>query len=298
MTSPQFPPAGDPNVSYGVPSPIVQQPAAPFASSGPPGGRRTGLLAVGALILAAGIAAGVVMLLASGKNYEDGVQNLARAPIGCTTSLEFDESGTFTLYIETVGSIGDVRGDCPGTGTDFEYTGTVVPAVDIVLVDEEGADVDLDADETKDYDAGGSAGQSIFSVEIDEPGDYEITVTSADTDFAISIGKNPKDSADSLRTTGLIALIAGVVVGGALLFLGLRRRSTTPPPAPPYGSAPSPFDTTAPTVSMPPVVGWPTAPVPPSPGPPSPGPPSPGPVAPHVPPTAPPPPEWPAPPRT
>src|SRR5688572_8034366 len=144
MTSQQFPPAGDPHRTFVAPPPTVQQTAVPFAPSPPPAGRRTGLIAVGVLLLAAGVAAGVVMFLASGTNYDDAVQNLARAPVGCTTALEFDETGTFTVYVETQGSIGEIRGDCPGTDTDYEFSGEALPDVDIVMTDEEGGDVDLD----------------------------------------------------------------------------------------------------------------------------------------------------------
>ena len=54
MSFQQFPPAGDPNASFGAAPPVVQQPAAPFTPTGP-GGRRTGLIAAGALVLAAGV---------------------------------------------------------------------------------------------------------------------------------------------------------------------------------------------------------------------------------------------------
>ena len=40
----------------------------------------------------------------------------------------------------------------------------------------------------------------------------------------IAIGKDPKDSADTLRTNGMIAAIVGLLLGGILLLLGLRRR--------------------------------------------------------------------------
>jgi hypothetical protein len=274
----QFPPTGDPNAPFGGSPPTVQQSAVPFSPNSAPVGRRSGLIAAGALVLAAGVAAGVVMFAASGKNYDEGVQNLARAPLGCTTSLAFDKTGTFTVYIETSGSIGEVRGDCPGTDSDFEFSGDALPNVDIVLTDGGGDQVDLDDDFSKDYDAGGSVGQSIASVNIEKAGDYDITVTSNDDDFAVAIGKNPKKSADSLRTNGLVAFVAGVVLGGAMLILGLRRRTPRVPPAVPYagmppsqssqyGAAPGAY-AAGPAGPAPPAVGWPPAPAPPPPGPP------------------------------
>ncbi|MBI5090590.1 MAG: hypothetical protein HZB15_17490, partial [Actinobacteria bacterium] len=86
--------------------------------------------------------------------------------------------------------------------------------------------------------------------EIDQPGDYEITVTSSETDFAIAIGKNPKDDADSLKSSGIGALALGIELGGVMLLLGLRRRK---PPASPMGPA-APY-------GVPP---WAYAPAPPS----------------------------------
>jgi hypothetical protein len=282
MSFQQFPPAGDPGM-YGGPPPVVQQPASPFAPQPRPAGRRKGLIATGALVLAAGVVAGVVMISASGKNYDESVQNLARAPLGCTTALQFDEAGTYTVYVETVGSIGDVRGDCPNADSDYEFSGDELPDVDVTLVDEDGDEVDLDDESSKDYDAGGRVGESIATIQIDRAGDYDMTVSSDDDDFAIAVGKNPKDGADSLKTNGIIALIVGVVLGGLLLLLGLRKRSPAPPapvpPSTPYGGpaqqtwAPMPPAAPAPPFSPAPPVTWPPAappaapPVVPPPGP-------------------------------
>ena len=36
----------------------------------------------------------------------DAVKGFARAPVGCTTTLEFDTTGTFTLFVETKGTVG------------------------------------------------------------------------------------------------------------------------------------------------------------------------------------------------
>lgn len=284
MSFQQFPPAGDPNASFGATPPVVQQPAAPFAPDAP-GGRRTGLIAAGALVLAAGIATGVVMFVASGQHYDEAVQNLARAPVGCTTSLEFADAGTFIVYVETVGTIGEVRGDCPNTDDDYEFRGDDLPDVDVVLVDESGDEVDLDDFDGTDYDAAGFVGTAIATVDIEEPGDFEITVTSDDDDFVIAIGKDPKDSANTLRTNGLIAAIAGLVLGGLLLVLGLRRKGSPPappaPPAPSYGYPPAGM-----TMQPPPAAAPPTAPVwPPAPPVQPPPAPAPGPAS------------WPAPPN-
>ena len=246
MSYQQFPPAdgaGGMN-PLGQP-PVVLQPAAPFTPS-PTGGRRAGLIGVGALVLAAGVVAGVVLFLASSSNYDEGVRNLARAPIGCTTSLEFDEAGTYTIYVETRGQIGELRGDCPNADRDYEFRGDDLPDVDIVLVDDNGDELDLDDDDSKDYDAAGFVGRSVASVEIPEAGDYEITATSDEDEIAVAVGRNPKDAAGEMKTMGIGAFALGVLIGGLCLVLGLRRRPAaavgpTPPAPGSYGSPMAPL---------------------------------------------------------
>jgi len=229
MTYQQFPPAGQ--------QPVVQQPGQPFGGSPLPGARRTSLIAIGALLLVAGLIAGVVMLLASSSNYDEGARNLARAPIGCTTSLEFDEAGTYFIYVETTGTVGELRGDCPNADTDYDSDPDDVPDVEIVLVDDDGDEVDLDADSSADYDAGGFVGRSVASVEIDGAGDYELTATSDEDEIAVAVGRNPKEAAATLRTSGIGAMALGVVIGGLLIIVGLRRKpaSGTPTPGPGAG---------------------------------------------------------------
>ncbi|MCX6522405.1 MAG: hypothetical protein NTZ21_17230 [Actinobacteria bacterium] len=246
MSYQQFPPADGAGGGMNPlgQAPLVLQPAAPFTPP-PKGGRRAGLIGVGALLLAAGVVAGVVLFLASSSNYDEGVRNLARAPIGCTTSLEFDEAGTYTIYIETKGQIGELRGDCPNADRDYEFRGDDLPDVDIVLLDDNGDEVDLDRDESKDYDAAGFVGRSVASVEIPEAGDYEITATSDEDEIAVAVGRNPKETAGSMKTMGIGALALGVLIGGLCVVLGMRRKPVSGggamPPAPgSFGSYGSP----------------------------------------------------------
>jgi hypothetical protein len=283
MSYQQYPPAGGAQ-------PTVQQPGAPFA--GAPAPRRTpALIGLGALVLAVGIVTGVVLVLAASSRYEEGVRNLARAPIGCVTSLEFAEAGTFVVYVETRGQISDLRGDCPNSDTDFDSSGGDLPDVDIVLVDDAGDEVELVSDDSKSYDVAGFIGQSVATVEIEEPGDFELTATSDEDEVAVAVGRTPKDDAASLRTTGIIVLAAGVLLGGLLLLLGLRRRGPAAPgspgspaaaaapvgaaapwsPAPPAAAPHPPVTAPPPTMPMPPVApppppappaggGWPAPP--------------------------------------
>jgi hypothetical protein len=315
MTDQQFPQPSEPTAVFptvvqqpAMQQPVVQQP--PLGGAPTSGSRRRGLIGAGALVVAAGSIAGVVMLLASSSNYDEGVQNLARAPIGCTTSLEFDEAGSYLIYVETTGSVGEMRGDCPNADTDFDLgfdaDADDLPDVEIVLVDDDGDEVDLDTDSSADYDAAGFVGWSVASVEIDRAGDFELTATSDEREIAISVGRNPQEAAGTMRTAGILALALGAAFGGLLIVLGLRPVAAKP--APPTGSS---GQAQYPQAQYPqaqyPQAQYPQAQYPPAPAagqsPAAPGgvfpPAAPGPLAPPPPPPAGPPPgSWPAPPST
>lgn len=147
---------------------MVQQPAAPFAPAPAAGGRKTGLLIGGVVVLLGGVGGGLGLLASAGSAYEDAVKNLARAPIGCTTTLEFDSSATYYVYVETTGQIGEVRGSCEGTDTEYDTDADADPDVSVTLTNEDGDEIDVDDDDSKDYDAGGFVGHSVGTVEIEQ----------------------------------------------------------------------------------------------------------------------------------
>ncbi|MEZ5247819.1 MAG: hypothetical protein R2713_00955 [Ilumatobacteraceae bacterium] len=196
-----------------------------------------------------------------------------------------DEAGTYTIFVETEGEIGELRGDCPNADTDYSFDDDELPDVDVELRDEDDDEVDLDDDESKDYDAGGFVGRSIATVEIEEAGDYELTATSDEDEIAIAVGRDPKGDSGSLKTMGIVAIVGGLVVGGLLLVLGLRRSSPPGPATPaapgtpgapgaPYsGPAYAPPAASIPSPPSPPVQPPTTYPAPPTmPSPPTPGP--------------------------
>ena len=296
MSSQPFPPTGGPSAAIATPA---------SAAAPPSGRRRPALIAVGALLATIGVVAGLVMIVAAGSNYDDGVQNLARAPIGCTTELEFGDAGTFTIYVETVGTVGELRGDCPNADKTYNYGAGDLPDVDLVLVNDDGDEIDLDRDSSKEYDAAGAVGRSVASVDIEIAGEYVLTVTSDDDDFAIAVGKSPKDVAASTGTTGMLIVMVGLVLGVALVLLGLRRTAKPAgatvvpvgpgfgapqqyPPVPPIGvaSAVPSVQPMPPTQPMPPSHGASPPPPPPLATPPPPAGPSAG------------GPQWPAPPTS
>lgn len=233
--APQQPPYGGQPAG---PAPVVQQPGAPFAPAAAPGGRRKGLLIAGVVVLLAGVGGGLGLLAAAGSAYEDGVKNLARAPIGCTTTLEFDEAGTYTFFVETKGTIGDVRGDCENTDTDYDRGDDDLPDVDLALVNEDGDEVDFDDDDSKDYDVSGYAGQSIATADIEDAGSYELSVSSDEDEFVISVGKDPKNDVGVAGVAGLALLIVGGLAGLVMIILGLRRKPAAPGSDPSAGGYP------------------------------------------------------------
>lgn len=212
----------------------------PQVAPAPPAARRFGPLArVGVLIAVVGVVAGVVLYGMSGSRAEDAVRKLARAPAGCTTTLDFEKTGTFIVYVETKGEVGDVAGDCPGNGASYERDADDLPEVTLRLVDPDDAEVDLDDKEGVRYDAGGFRGTSIHSVRIEQEGRHRLTVTSDDTDFAIAIGKDPEGDASSMKTMGIAVAVAALVVGVLLLVFGRRKRPVQPAPSvPAAGPAP------------------------------------------------------------
>lgn len=212
----------------------------PQAAPGAPAARKFGPLAVLGLVVAlVGVVAGVVLYAMSGSRAEDAVRKLARAPAGCTTTLDFEKTGTFIVYVETKGEVGDVAGDCPGNGASYERDADDLPDVELRLVDPDDAEIDLDDRDGVSYDAGGFRGTSIHSVRIEQSGRHRLTVTSDDTDFAIAIGKDPEGDASSMKTLGIGVAVAGLVVGVLLLVLGRRKGPAQPVAAvPATGPAP------------------------------------------------------------
>ncbi len=233
------------------------------------GERHTGLLVLGIVLLLGGIGAGIGLFITGGSQYENAVKNLQRAPVGCDTEFNFTGTGTFVFYAESKGKIGTLRGDCQTTGAAYSHSGKIT--VDLTMVDSGGNDVKLARATGASYDKGGFVGNEIRTLKIDKPGKYVLSVASADTDFAIAVGRNPKADADKATSTAIGALAIGVVLGGLLLILGLRRKKVVATPAgwnpsgggnigtyqpvaaPPVGYSPVGPPPAGPPVSQPPV---------------------------------------------
>ena len=134
-------------MSYQPQMPMMGQPPPPpptvvQASMAPrKGKRRKGLIILGLVLFVVGLVGGGAVVAKSVMNYEDAVKSMARAPVGCTTTLVFDKPATFTVYTETKGKLGDLGGDCESNGGSYEHTGDKLPKVSVTLEDPNGDSV-------------------------------------------------------------------------------------------------------------------------------------------------------------
>ncbi len=220
----------------GQPPPVGAAPPAPAR-----GKRRTGLMLLGLGLLVGGVVGGGFAVLRSKSNYEAAVKALARAPVGCTTTLVFDKPAEFIVYVETKGKISDLSGDCQGNGSTYDRSSDQSPKISLTLLDTDNAAVEFSRASSASYDAAGFVGTQVRSLKITNAGTYHLDVESPDKDFAIAIGKNPQADRKTLRMAGTAIVLAGVVSGLLCLLLGLRRRRpalTTGLPGTPMGPLP------------------------------------------------------------
>ncbi len=222
-------------MSFQPQAPMISQPPPPppFAPAPPvtppaKGKRRKGLIVTGLVVFVVGLVGGAALVGKAMSNYEEAVKALARAPVGCTTTLVFDKPDTFIFYIETKGQLGDLGGDCDAEGGEFEHEGDKLPKVSLTLEDPNGDSVDLERGVTASYDVAGFVGTGSRTAQIQQAGTYHLNVESDESDFAISIGKDPKKDSETLTAIGGAVALVGFLVGLVLFLLGLRRRRPEP----------------------------------------------------------------------
>ena len=241
-------------------------PLAPSASPTPitVRSRRTGLLVGGAVVLACGILAAALLWFAAGRRNDDAIRGLARAPIGCDTTLSFTETGRYLIFVETSGSLGDIDGTCPESGR-FSTTDDR-PDLQVRFVDDDGVDVGINLPRSTgvSYDGAGAEGQSIRSFEIESAGDYTLRVQSPDEGVAVAVGRDPSDGVGLLQNLAALSALAGLIGGGILLVVGARRHDMTLAPESPQWPGASP-PTSPPGMGVPaPPPGWQPAAGPPT----------------------------------
>lgn len=233
---------------------------------------RRGVRAAGIVVLVAGVVVAIVLWLVAGQRYDDAVGDLAPAPLGCTTTLDFDDPGTYTFFVETKGEIGEIDGDCATDDRAYDIDADDAPDVELTLVDSDGNEIDLDRTDGPTYDRAGQRGEGVQVVEITDPGEYELTASAADgeeSEAVVRVGRDPARGVATIRAGAIAALVLGVLGGGLLLVLGRRRPE-------PVAAAPAgpqwPTGSFGPAPTAPPSALPPTTPVytprPPSYGPP------------------------------
>jgi hypothetical protein len=243
--------------------------------------RRRSLLALGAVVIVVGIIGAVAMWMIAGQRRSNAIDDFARAPVGCDTTLDFAESGTYFLFAETRGEIGEIRGDCDVVG---EYDAVEVgPDASFQIVDPDGESLDLDLSDELSYDEGGFVGEAVLEFEVSEPGDHVVRVQSENDElFVAAIGRDPSDGVAALRVAAAIIAATALVLGGLALLFGSRGRPVSGPATGdmPWATTP-PFTPAQQRPPGPPIYGQPQAPpsvgqVPARPSVPMPPPPAPG----------------------
>jgi hypothetical protein len=232
-----------------------------------------GLVIAGVAVVAGGLVTGVALAVAAIAVQGQTVEGFARAPVGCTTTLQFDTDDTFTLFVETKGRVADTGGDCEGSGATYSRRDDNPPRVELTLLDDGDGAVTLGDANDYTYDTGDFVGTSFATADITAAGTYRLTVSSEDSDFAIAIGRDPtRDSAIYLAAGITIAGLA-VLIGVLLVVLGVLQKSSTPTAGtggvsvPWSGRAgPSPLQPGSALPPPTPLGSWPVStPVPPSP---------------------------------
>jgi hypothetical protein len=228
-----------------------------MAQAGPTASRNWARV-LGVIALVVGVGGAIVLWLASNARYDDAVSDLAPAPVGCDTQLDFEQTGTYTFFVETSGSVGEIDGDCEADDRDYEFDGDETPRVELTLVDDDGDEVDLDRADGPSYDRGGSRGTAVRTADIDATGEYVLRVSSEAEDVMVRVGQDPSSGVLAMRVGAGLLLALGLVLGVVGLVVGRRPSAEAGPytygvpPWPPLSG--EPFSRpTAPPYANPPV---------------------------------------------
>lgn len=186
---------------------------------------RGAVAALGFFLLFAGIVGGVVLYVVSQQRPGQAVDGFARAPVGCTTTLEFSEIGDFYVF-EEVGPAESVGGCQPVADPSAAFS---------VAFEGDLAPTRVVPDDSVSYDVDGFDGRSIERITIDEPGRYTVAVQGDDLTVLAAIGRDPAEDVDDLRRNALVVALIGVVLGLLLLVVSGRGSKKAAIIAPPTG---------------------------------------------------------------
>lgn len=219
---PPLPPVGPPPMQG--PPPLLAPPpllVPPPVVQPPPQRGRIGR-AAGAVFIVVGLAAGVLLAGLAMASPRATVERFARARAGCTTTLQFDRPGTFTLYVESKGRLSGVEGDCPGGDAVYEYRGDGSPRVTVVLEDADGNALPTGTAPNRSYDVGAYRGAAAATVTIREPGDYRLSVEADSGDVAVAVGGNPFADQRLVAMVAVVVTLLGVMLGATLVLMNRR----------------------------------------------------------------------------
>jgi hypothetical protein len=169
----------------------------------------------GLLLLLAGVTGAVVLWLMADRRPEQAVEGFARGPVGCTTTLEFADTGTFYVFEEIVGA---------ESGAFTECAPVAVPGAEFAVeLLRDGRPVAARADATISYDTADAIGESIARIELADPGRYDLVVVGSDTAVVAAVGRDPEQGVKDLRRGAIVVGVVGVLLGALMLLLAGRR---------------------------------------------------------------------------
>lgn len=163
------------------------------------------------LILLGLIGAGLLMLLGN-VGESRAVVSFGRANVGCTTRFQFDQPGTYYIYVETGRRKVTDKNCPPSAGGD---------KLDVTLSRDENQAV-LVPDSSLSYQYDNAQGVSLARFDVTESGRYKLTATGPDVDQIVAIGQNPVSAKRPFwAAAGFVGALG--IVGGLVLLLSRRR---------------------------------------------------------------------------
>lgn len=198
-----------------------------------PKARGRGLVAMlGFIALVGGLVGGGFLYVLAMQRPGEAVDAFARAPIGCTTTLQFTDLGKFYIYEESAPILQDLPVGC-------EPTADPAGAFSFRLSGPDGP-IAVRPDDSVTYAEGAREGNSVATVEIVTAGQYELAVVGIDPATVAAVGRDPRDGVERLRRLGYAVVAAGALIGLTLLVIAGRRSKRAAvvgtPTGPGYGS--------------------------------------------------------------
>jgi hypothetical protein len=172
---------------------------------------------------------GMLMMVLAQMRYDGIVDRFARAPAGCDTTLVFEASGSYLVFVETQGRLERLTGGCQAATVYGRSPGSR-PRVQLEIFGAtHGETLRLERTEAWTYDSGGFRGAVYRRVEVADVGSYIARVQAPEGDeVVIAVGPDPEAAVVPLRTAGLLGGILGVLLGIGLLIAGLIRAVSRP----------------------------------------------------------------------